>query len=225
MKRTDFIPLPDYRELAEDEMVLRAADFVAELRTRRTVRHFSDRPVPEEVLRDCVAAAASAPSGANRQPWHFVIISDPKIKKKIREAAEEEERDFYHGRAPDDWLEALAPLGTDEHKPFLETAPYVIAVFAERYGIDEEGNKLKNYDVSESVGIAVGFLITAIHHAGLVSLTHTPAPMRFLAEILGRPGNERPFLILPVGYPSEEATVPNIDKKPLEQIATFLRKR
>ena len=141
MKRTDFIPLPDYRELAEDEMVLRAADFVAELRTRRTVRHFSDRPVPEEVLRDCVAAAASAPSGANRQPWHFVIISDPKIKKKIREAAEEEERDFYHGRAPDDWLEALAPLGTDEHKPFLETAPYVIAVFAERYGIDEEGNK------------------------------------------------------------------------------------
>ena len=225
MKRTDFIPLPDYRELAEDEMVLRAADFVAELRTRRTVRHFSDRPVPEEVLRDCVAAAASAPSGANRQPWHFVIISDPKIKKKIREAAEEEERDFYHGRAPDDWLEALAPLGTDEHKPFLETAPYVIAVFAERYGIDEEGNKLKNYYVSESVGIAVGFLITAIHHAGLVSLTHTPAPMRFLAEILGRPGNERPFLILPVGYPSEEATVPNIDKKPLEQIATFLRKR
>ena len=225
MRRTDFTPLPDYRELAEEEMLLRAADFVAELRKRRTVRHFSDRPVPEAVLRDCVAAAASAPSGANRQPWHFVIVSDPDVKKKIREAAEEEERDFYHGRAPDDWLEALAPLGTDEHKPFLETAPYVIAVFAERYGIDEDGNKLKNYYVSESVGIAVGFLIAAIHHAGLVCLTHTPAPMRFLAEILGRPGNERPFLILPVGYPSEEATVPNIDKKPLERVATFLRKK
>lgn len=222
MERFEFTPLPDYRELAEEEMLRRAASFVTDLRRRRTVRHFSDRPVPEAVVRDCVAAAASAPSGANRQPWHFVVVSDPQIKKRIREAAEAEERDFYHGRAPDDWLEALAPLGTDEHKPFLETAPYLIAIFAERFGLDADGNKIKNYYVSESVGIAVGFLIAAIHNAGLASLTHTPAPMRFLAEILGRPDNERPFLLLPVGYPSEDATVPKIGKKPLDDILTVL---
>ena len=224
MATIEFTPLPDYRELTESEMILVAGDFVADLRRRRSVRHFSDRMVPEGIVRDCVAAAATAPSGANRQPWHFVVVSDPAVKKEIRLGAEEEEREFYHGRAPDDWLEALAPLGTDEHKPFLETAPYLIVVFAERYGLAASGQKVKNYYVNESVGIAVGFLIAAVHRAGLVCLTHTPAPMRFLAAILGRPDNERPYLILPVGYPAEDAMVPKIDKKPLDQVATFLRK-
>ena len=166
-------------------------------------------------------AAGTAPSGANRQPWHFSVVSDLETKKKIREAAEEEEKKFYSGRAPDEWLEALEPLGTDENKPFLEIAPYLIVIFSEAYGLDDKGEKIKNYYVSESVGIATGMLITALHNAGLATLTHTPSPMNFLREILGRGENERAFLILVTGFPSENAKVPNIEKKNLEEYTTF----
>jgi nitroreductase len=217
-----FIPLSQYREYPTDEMKRRAAEFYADIRRRRTVREFSDRPVPREVIENCLLAAGTAPSGANQQPWHFVIVSDPAIKQQIREAAEAEERAFYHERASEEWLEALAPLGTDEHKPFLEIAPYLIVIFAQNYGLGPNGEKLKHYYATESVGIATGLLITAIHHAGLVSLTHTPSPMNFLNKILNRPANERPFLILVVGYPKEGAQVPAITKKPLEEIATFV---
>lgn len=217
-----FRPLEEYREYPPDEMRRRAADFAAEMGRRRTVRHFSDRPVPTEVIEDCLRAAATAPNGANRQPWHFVVITDPAVKSRIREGAEKEEREFYEHRAPQDWLDALAPLGTDEHKPFLEAAPCLIAIFAESYALGPEGEKLKNYYVSESVGIATGLLIAAIHHAGLASLTHTPSPMGFLNEILGRPSNERPFLLLVVGYPAEDALVPELAKKDLPRIVTYV---
>jgi nitroreductase len=203
-------------------MKRRAADFYADMRRRRTVRHFSDRPVPREIIEDCLRAAGTAPSGANLQPWHFVVVGDPTIKKQIREAAEEEERAFYRERAPQEWLQALAPLGTDEHKPFLETAPYLIVVFLESYGFTPEGQRIKHYYAMESVGIATGMLVTAVHNAGLVSLTHTPSPMGFLGKILNRPSNERAFLILVVGYPTEDAEVPVITKKPLDEIATFV---
>jgi iodotyrosine deiodinase len=189
---------------------------------RRTVREFSDRPVERAVIENCLLAAATAPNGANLQPWHFVVVSDPAIKRRIREAAEVEERDFYSRRAPQEWLDALAVLGTDEHKPFLETAPYLIAIFAQSYGLLPDGRKVKHYYTQESVGIATGILITAVHQAGLVSLTHTPSPMGFLNEVLGRPAHERPFLLLVVGYPAEDAAVPDITKKPLAEIATFL---
>ena len=222
MPNAQFIPLAHYREYPVEEMKRRAAEFYAEVKRRRTVRHFSDRPVPREVIEDCLRAAGTAPNGANMQPWHFVVVSDPAVKRKIREGAEEEEREFYGGRAPAEWLEALAPLGTDEHKPFLETAPYLIVIFAQSFGLLPGGRKVKHYYAQESVGIAAGILITAIHHAGLASLTHTPSPMGFLNEILGRPAHERPFLILVVGYPAEGATVPDISKKPLEEIATFV---
>ena len=200
----------------------RAAAFADELRRRRSVRDYASDPVPREIIEQCIRAAGSAPSGANRQPWHFVAVSDPAIKARIREAAEAEERAFYRDRAPDDWLEALAPLGTDEHKPFLETAPWLIAIFAERYGVGEDGEKEKNYYVTESVGIATGMLIAALHRAGLATLTHTPSPMDFLNEILDRPEWERPFLLLVVGFPAPDAQVPEIGKKPLDRIATFL---
>lgn len=203
-------------------MVERAAAFRGQMQRRRTVRYFSDRAVSREVIEDCLIAAGTAPSGANLQPWHFVVVSDPAIKQRIRIEAEKEEHEFYSSRAPKEWLDALAPLGTDEHKPFLETAPYLIAIFAQSYGVLPDGRRVKNYYVQESVGIATGMLITAIHHAGLVSLTHTPSPMGFLNEILGRPANEKPFLILVVGYPATDAVVPDIGKKPLEEIATFL---
>lgn len=203
-------------------MCRRAAAFYADIRRRRTVRDFSSRPVPREVVENCLRAAGTAPSGANMQPWHFVVVSDPAVKARIRAGAEEEERAFYHGRAPDEWLEALAPLGTDEHKPFLETAPYLIVIFAAAYAVLPGGGKMKHYYVQESVGIATGLLVTAIHHAGLASLTHTPSPMRFLNEILGRPAHERPYLILVVGYPAADATVPVITKKPLDEVATFI---
>jgi len=223
MTQPAFIPLSThYREYSVEEMKSRAADFYAEISRRRTVRHFSDRPVPREVIENCLRAAGTAPNGANMQPWHFVVVSDPAIKKKIREGAEEEEREFYRGRAPQEWLDALAPLGTDEHKPFLETAPYLIAIFAESFGLLPDGRKVKHYYTQESVGIATGILITAIHHAGLASLTHTPSPMGFLNAILGRPAHERPFLVLVVGYPAEGAMVPGISKRPLEEIATFI---
>jgi len=217
-----FVPLSTYREYSVDEMKHRAAAFREEMQCRRTVRYFSDRAVPREIIEDCLLTAGSAPSGANMQPWYFVAVSDPAVKKKIRDAAEKEEREFYHGRAPAEWLAALAPLGTDEHKPYLETAPYLIVVFAQSYGVLPDQRRVKNYYVTESAGIATGMLITAIHHAGLVSLTHTPSPMGFLSKILGRPENERAFLILVVGYPAAEATVPDIAKKSLEEIATFV---
>jgi nitroreductase len=216
------IPLPEYREHSIDEMKQRAADFYADIRRRRTVRDFSDRPVPKEIIEDCLRAAGTAPNGANRQPWHFAVVSNPEIKKQIRISAEKEEAAFYSGRAPDEWLEALRPLGTDQHKPFLETAPYLIVIFAESHEVTADGRKIKNYYVQESVGIATGMLITAIHHAGLVSLTHTPSPMGFLNKLLNRPTNERPYLILVVGYPDENAMVPDISKKPLYEIATFI---
>lgn len=222
MVDSTFVSLSQYYEYPVEEMKERAADFYTEVRRRRTVRHFSDRPVPQEVIVDCLRAAATAPSGANMQPWHFVVIGDPAVKRQIREAAEAEEREFYEHRAPQEWLEALALLGTDANKPFLETAPYLIAIFAESYGVGEGGRRIKHYYVQESVGIATGILITAIHRAGLASLTHTPSPMNFLNDILGRPANERPFLLLVVGYPAEDAQVPVISKKPLTEIATFV---
>ena len=215
------IPLQTFTYRPEEELRQRAASFLEEMRRRRTVREFSSRPVPLDVIEDCLRVAATAPNGANLQPWHFVVVSDPTLKKRIREAAENEERTFYRERAPQEWLDALAPLGTDEHKPFLETAPYLIAIFAERYGLLPDGRRVKNYYVQESVGIATGMLITALHHAGLASLTHTPSPMRFLNELLGRPQNEHPFLLLVVGYPAEDARVPGITKKTLGEIVTY----
>ena len=216
-----FLPLSGHRECSPEEMVERASAFYEELRRRRSVRHFSDRPVPEKVIEKSLLAAGTAPCGANRQPWHFVVVRTAGMKRRIREAAESEEREFYENRAPKEWLEALAPLGTDADKPFLEDAPLLIAIFAERYGIGPNGERVKNYYVQESVGIATGMLITALHFAGLATLTHTPSPMGFLNQILGRPKNERPFLLLVVGYPADDARVPDIRKKSLEEMTTF----
>jgi len=216
-----FRPLSTWREYPPDQMLARARAFYAELSRRRTVRQFSDRPVPRELIEQCLLAAGTAPSGANLQPWRFVVISDPAAKAAIRDAAEREEREFYQHRAPREWLEALAPLGTDEHKPYLETAPWLIAVFGERYGRSPAGGRLSHYYVTESVGIATGFLIAALHHAGLVTLTHTPSPMGFLNDLLGRPPNEKPFLLLVVGYPAELAQVPDIGRKALSEIASW----
>ncbi len=217
-----FISLRDWPEYKPEEMRQRAADFQAQLLHRRTVRHFSDRPVAREIIEACLAVAGSAPSGANLQPWHFVVISDPHIKQQIRVGAEKEEHEFYTSRAPQAWLDALAPLGTDANKPFLETAPYLIAIFAQSFGLLPDGRKVKNYYVNESVGIATGMLITALHNAGLAALTHTPSPMGFLNEILKRPVNEKPYLLLVTGHPAAAATVPNISRKPLHEIATFV---
>jgi len=222
MSEPIFVPLSKYQELPTTEMLARARSFRDEMLRRRSVRQFSSRAVPRELIEDCLSVAESAPSGANMQPWHFVVVSDPEIKRKIRAAAEEEEQRFYHGRAPQEWLDALAPLGTDQNKPYLETAPYLIVIFARTYGLGADGRKIKNYYVAESVGIATGMLIAAIHLAGLVALTHTPSPMGFLNRILGRPQQEKPFLILVVGYPAEDARVPTISKKSLEETVTFL---
>ena len=186
----DTLPL-NFDRIEEEEMQRRAQHFYQQLQKRRTVRDFSDQPIPEEVVKHCLLAAGSAPSGANRQPWHFSVVTDAAIKHEIRQGAEAEEREFYENLAPQDWLDALAPLGTDAHKPFLETAPCLIVIFGEKFSLDESGNKSKNYYVNESVGIATGFLIAALHDAGLATLTHTPAPMKFLNGILGRPANER----------------------------------
>jgi nitroreductase len=202
-------------------MARRAAAFHTDLSRRRTVRQFADRPVPRAVIEDCLRTAGTAPSGANLQPWHFAVVSDPDVKARIRRAAEEEEREFYARRAPAEWLAALAPLGTDADKPFLEVAPYLIAVFVQPHGQTADGRAVKHYYAQESVGIATGFLIAALHHAGLATLTHTPSPMGFLTELLGRPAHERPFLLLVVGYPADGAVVPRITKKPLDEIATF----
>jgi nitroreductase len=210
MKRLEFA------SYAPDEQRRRAREFLDEIRRRRTVRHFSDRPVPREVLDDCIAAAATAPSGANKQPWTFVLVTDPELKSRIRRAAEKEEHAFYGGRAPERWLNDLKPFGTDEHKPYLEIAPALIVVFAQKHGPPEADER--HYYVQESVGIAVGFLLAALHHAGLATLTHTPSPMGFLAEVLERPANERAFVLIPVGYPADDAEVPDIGKKPLSEV-------
>lgn len=222
MPEARFIPLENYQEYPPAEMKQRADDFYTAIKRRRTVRDFSDRPVPKEIIEACLLAAGTAPNGANLQPWHFVVISNPEIKRTIRIAAEEEEKEFYNGRAPQEWLDALEHLGTDQDKPFLETAPYLIAIMAKSFNLNADGTKVKNYYVKESVGIATGFLINALHHAGLVSLTHTPSPMDFLNEILSRPKNEKPFLLLVVGYPADDATVPEIIKLPLNEISTFI---
>ena len=222
METARFVPLEGFRPYPEEEMIRRAERFAGDMGRRRTVRQFSTRTVPRQVIERCLDAAASAPSGANMQPWHFVIVSEPAIKRRIRTAAENEERAFYSGRAPRDWLDALAPLGTDDHKPYLEAAPYLVVVFGQPYHLDVDGRRVKHYYVPESVGIATGVLITAIHHAGLVSLVHTPSPMSFLNKLLGRPDAERPFLILVVGYPAEDAVVPVIRKKALGAITSYL---
>lgn len=221
MSKPRFIPL-QHRELPQPDMLRRSREFAEELHQRRTVREFSDRPVPKEIIENCIRAAGSSPSGANLQPWQFVAVSDPELKRKIRVAAEEEEREFYTRRAPQEWLAALAPLGTDEHKPFLETAPWLIVIFVEKHGMLPDGRKVKHYYPADSTGIATGMLITALHHAGLAILTHTPSPMGFLREVLGRPRNERAFMILVAGYPADGAQVPDIHRKPLDDIATFV---
>ena len=223
MNEPRFLPLSTYEELPAAVMEERVAAFEANLQRRRTVRQFSDRPVPRSIIEKCLLSAGTAPSGAHQQPWHFVAISKPAVKTRIRQAAEREEYDFYHHRAPPEWLEALRPLGTDEHKPYLEVAPWVIAIFLKRFSRLPDGRKLKHYYTDESVGIATGLLIAAIHAAGLVSLTHTPNPMKFLNDILGRPADvERPYMLLVVGYPAQDAKVPDIVRKPLAEIATFL---
>jgi nitroreductase len=221
MEEPSSIPLTTFREYPVDEMQARAVEMYAEMRRRRTVRHFSERPVPREVIEQCLLTAGTAPSGANLQPWHFAVVTDPLVKHQIRVAAEAEEHEFYTRRAPQDWLTALKPYGTDEHKPYLDIAPCLIAIFVQRYGIQQDGQKIKYYYTHESVGIATGFLIAALHHAGLATLTHTPSPMDFLNPILRRPENEKPFLLLVVGYPAPDAMVPVIHKKSLEEIATF----
>ena len=215
-----FEPLTTHREYPPAEMEERGRDFAADLARRRTVRQFSDRPVPRGVIEACLEAAGTAPSGAHLQPWHFVVVSDPGLKRRIRVAAEAAEQEFY-AHAPQEWLDVLAPLGTDAHKPYLETAPYLIAVFAQRYSLTAEGKRRTHYYVIESVGIATGLLLAALHHAGLASLTHTPNPMGFLSKVLERPPNERPVMLVVTGYPAPGAVVPKLRRKPLGAIATF----
>lgn len=215
-----FIKL-EYEAPTADVMSQQSATFLSLMQQRRTVRDFSTNDVPKSVIKNAIATAATAPSGANMQPWHFVAISNAETKRKIRIAAEEEERALYEHRASKEWLDALAPIGTDANKPFLETAPWLIAIFSQKFTIDSEGKKHKNYYTPESVGIATGFLIAALHNAGLATLTHTPSPMTFLRTTLGRPDHEKPFLLLVTGYPSEDAMVPDITRKPLENILSF----
>lgn len=219
------IPLPDRVQKPDPEALAAAEAFRDDMRKRHSVRDFSTRPVPEAVITACIAAAGTAPSGANHQPWHFTAIANPDMKARIRAAAEEEEREFYAGGAGDEWLAALEPIGTGVSKPHLTEAPWLIVVFAQRYGMTEDGHRYKNYYVPESVGIATGVLITALHRAGLVCLTHTPNPMKFLPELCGRPAHEKAVMILPVGWPAEHATVPAVAKrkKPLEQILSVFR--
>ena len=216
------VSLAGYRGYPLKEMVQRAADFYADMRGRRSVRAFSERPVPQAVIEHCLRTAGCAPSGANMQPWSFVVVTDPVVKRQIRAAAEEQERAFYEHRASQEWLDALAPLGTGPRKAFLETAPCLIAIMAQRYGLAPDGTRVRHYYVSESVGIATGILITALHLAGLVCLTYTPNPMRFLGEILERPANERPYPLLVVGHPADNAVVPDLRRKPLEEVPTFI---
>ena len=216
------VPLEKYREYSIEEMRDRLDEFYADIDRRRTVREFSDRPVPRDIIETALKAANTAPSGANLQPWHFAVVSGAQTKKKIRAAAEVEEREFYEHRASEEWLAALAPLGTDDKKPFLETAPYLIAVFLQKFGELPDGRKVKHYYPAESTGLATGMLITALHRAGLATLTHTPSPMKFLNEILDRPKSERPFLLLVVGYPADDATVPDIQRKSLDEFTSWI---
>jgi iodotyrosine deiodinase len=222
MKSYPTVPLDTYQEYPIEEMRERVEAFYENIDRRRSVREFSDRPVPRDIIETALKAGNTAPSGANLQPWHFAVISGAETKKKIREAAEVEEREFYEHRASKEWLDALAPLGTDSDKPFLETAPYLIAVFLQKFGYLEDGRKVKHYYPTESTGIAAGMLITALHSAGLATLTHTPSPMKFMNEILGRPKTERPFLLLVVGYPADDAEVPDIGRKALDEFASFI---
>jgi nitroreductase len=222
MSEKSFIPLKEYKEYLPEDMKTRAREFYSDMRRRRSVRRFSDRLVPKDIIDNCIRTAATAPSGANMQPWHFVVVSDQQIKKQIHLEAERVEREFYSSESTKKWVEDLEHLGTNEQKPFLLTAPYLIVIFAQRHGIKSGGENKKHYYVSESVGIATGMLITAVHHAGLVSLTYTPGKMGFLNKILSRPSNEKPYMILVVGYPEEETLVPKITKKSLEEIATFV---
>lgn len=215
-------PLPPLPPYSDEEQLARATAFYQQIRKRRTVREFSDRPVPRAVIEQCLLAAGTAPSGANMQPWFFAVVQSKELKAKIRHAAEEEERAFYSGRAGEEWLQALAHLGTDDQKPFLETAPYLIVVFSQKWHNDADGTKHKHYYVPESVGIACGLLIAALHDAGLATLTHTPSPMGFLNELLGRPHSERPEMIIVAGHAAEGCTVPTITKKSLAEIACFV---
>jgi len=220
MTKWPFEPLV-FSEKSEEEMRSAARAFYEHIRRRRTVRDFSDKPVPKEIIEDALRAAGTAPSGANMQPWFYVVISDPELKKKIRVAAEQEEQEFYQHRASEQWLKALEPLGTNEHKPFLQSAPWLIAVFLKKFSHDEKGKRLKNYYTAESVGISCGFLLAALHEAGLATLTHTPSPMKFLNQLLGRPKEERPYMLIVTGYPEKDARVPVIGKLPLEEISIF----
>ena len=220
-KSTDFIPL-DFKKQDEESMLQKSKAFYQLMARRRTIRDFSDQNIPEVVLKNAIQAAGTAPSGANMQPWHFVIIQDAAVKKRIREATEIEERELYEHRASGEWLEALAPLGTDANKPFLEKAPALIAIFLKKFTVDKSGEKYKNYYTAESVGIATGILITALHKSGLATLTHTPSPMKFLGEILERPSYERPYMLLVCGYPADDVMVPNIKRRTLHEISTFI---
>lgn len=220
-QNSDKFEVLKFNELSISEMQSRAQSFLARMSTRRTVRNFSDRSVPKEIIEQALATAGSAPSGANRQPWHFAVAGTNEVKRRIRIGAEEEEHEFYSRRAPKEWLDALKPFGTDERKPFLEIAPWIITVFAKKIELDEDNQKQKNYYVTESVCIATGLLIAALHNAGLATLTHTPSPMKFLNEIFDRPVSEKPLMLVVTGYPSEGVKVPSIKRKSLEQISSF----
>ena len=222
MTTYDHVPLEGFSDVSSEEMLSESEKFLSHIKRRRTIRDFSSEPVPEQVIQNCILAAGSAPSGANMQPWHFVAVQNPAVKKQIREGAEAEEREFYQRRASEEWLDALAPLGTDEHKPFLETAPWLIVLFASKHTITPEGEKRKHYYVPESVGIATGMLITALHNCGLATLTHTPSPMKFLNDILDRPVHEKPYMIIVAGKPAEGVTVPNITKKSFHEFAEII---
>lgn len=222
MEKYDFIPLAEYKKIPESEMLRITAEFYQLMKKRRTVRQFSSAPVDIEIIKNCLKTAGTAPNGANLQPWHFVVVSDSKIKKEIRIEAEKVEHDFYNKKAPQYWLKALEPFGTDDQKAHLEDAPYLIVIFTQKHTLLPDGSIKNHYYINESVGIATGMLITALHQAGLVCLTHTPKPMFFLRDILKRPKHETPFLILTVGYPQENAVVPKISKKKLDEIASFL---
>jgi len=211
-----------FQKITFEEMDYNANQFFQKVSNRRSVRDFSRDDFPIDIIKNCIKSASTAPSGANKQPWHFVIVKDPIIKRKIRKAAEIEEKEFYGGRAPKEWLDDLNQFGTDWSKPFLEEAPYLIVVFSKKFDINDDGTNSKNYYVSESVGIASGLLLAALHNAGLVTLTHTPSPMAFLSDILNRPHSDKPYLIIPVGFPSENAEVPNIKKKTFKEICTIL---
>jgi nitroreductase len=224
MKKHAASPLSDFIEYPQDEMLKRSEQFYQDIKRRHSIRSFSDRPVPRAIIENCIMAAGTAPNGANHQPWHFVAIHSHDVKKQVREQAELHERGFYDGRASDEWLDALKPLGTDANKPYLEHAPWLIAIFSQKTGGPQADDKNTNYYVHESVGIATGFLINALHNSGLATLTHTPKPMSFLSKVCDRPDNERPYMLLIAGYPADDATVPHHaqNKKSLNEIATFL---